>query len=202
MPYVESSVRTRQAVVAARAVMMREGITRLTMRAVANEADIPLGTLQYVFPNKLGLLHAVISDVVDEIADVLRDSADIDSGLGNAIGNGLRNFWSVLVIDHRDLQLLQLELVTYALRTPGLEDLPRWQYERYCQVVEDWCRRAAARADETAAVPYDQLARVLVAGIDGLIVQHVIAPDSDRASADVEALIRMITGLAAVRSAG
>ncbi|MCK5754996.1 MAG: TetR/AcrR family transcriptional regulator, partial [Mycobacterium sp.] len=36
MPYVESSVRTRQAVAAARAVMMREGITRLTMRAVAN----------------------------------------------------------------------------------------------------------------------------------------------------------------------
>ncbi|MEE3852092.1 TetR/AcrR family transcriptional regulator [Gordonia sp. LSe1-13] len=197
MPYVESAVRSRQVVAAARAVMMRAGVGGLTMRAVANEAQIPLGTLQYVYPTKLGLLHAVIEDVVEEIATVLRDSAELDAGLGHAISNGLRNFWSDLVIDHHALQLLQLELVTHALRTPGLEDLPRWQYERYCQVVSDWCAMAAARADEVCAVPYSQLARVLVAGVDGLIVQHVVSPNSDHAADDVEALIQMIVSLAA-----
>ncbi|SLH90679.1 Putative transcriptional regulator, TetR family [Mycobacteroides abscessus subsp. abscessus] len=50
MPYVESAQRTKEAVAAARIVLMREGVGRTTMRAVAAEAGIPLGTLQYVFP--------------------------------------------------------------------------------------------------------------------------------------------------------
>ena len=64
MPYVESALRTKQAVAAARAVLVREGVGRTTMRAVASEAEIPLDTLQYVFPTKQGLLRAVIEDVV------------------------------------------------------------------------------------------------------------------------------------------
>lgn len=35
------------------------------MRAVSAEAGVPLGTLQYVFPSKQGLLKAVIGDVVN-----------------------------------------------------------------------------------------------------------------------------------------
>ncbi|SHV12455.1 TetR family transcriptional regulator [Mycobacteroides abscessus subsp. massiliense] len=45
MPYVESAQRTKEAVAAARIVLMREGVGRTTMRAVAAEAGIPLGTL-------------------------------------------------------------------------------------------------------------------------------------------------------------
>ncbi|RRE03425.1 TetR/AcrR family transcriptional regulator [Mycobacteroides abscessus subsp. massiliense] len=131
MPYVESAQRTKEAVAAARIVLMREGVGRTTMRAVAAEAGIPLGTLQYVFPSKQGLLKAVIEDVVDEIAGVLRGAADTKAGLNDAFRRGTGNFWSQLVDEHRNLQLVQYELVTHALRTSGLEDLPAWQYERY-----------------------------------------------------------------------
>lgn len=88
MPYVESAQRTKEAVAAARIVLMREGVGRTTMRAVAAEAGIPLGTLQYVFPSKQGLLKAVIEDVVDEIAEVLRGAADTKAGLNDAIRRG------------------------------------------------------------------------------------------------------------------
>jgi len=135
MPYVESAVRSKQAVAAARAVLMRDGVGGTSMRTVATEAGIPLGTLQYVFPTKQGLLRAVIEDVVEEIADLLRSSAELEAGLEHAIRRGLHNFWEKLVVDHRNLQLVQYELVTHALRTPGLEELPRWQYERYTEVV-------------------------------------------------------------------
>ena len=201
MPYVESALRTRQAVAAARAVLMRDGVGRTTMRAVATEAAIPLGTLQYVFPTKQGLLQAVIEDVVDEIADVLRRSAETEAGLEHAIRGGMRNFWAQLVVDHRGLQLMQYELVTHALRTPGMENLSRWQYERYSEVVADWCREAASRAGESCAVPFDRLARVLIASIDGLILQHVINPDAPRSADDLEAVIDMIVALAEPTSA-
>ncbi|MGV7570898.1 TetR/AcrR family transcriptional regulator [Mycobacterium kansasii] len=201
MPYIESAVRSKQAVAAARAVLMRDGIPGTTMRAVATEAGIPLGTLQYVFPTKLGLLRAVIEDIVEEIAELLRASAEIESGLEHAIRNGLRNFWETLVVDHRELQMVQLELVTHALRTPGLEELPRWQYERYTEAVAEWCQEAAGRSGEVSAVPFTRLGRVLVAAIDGLIVQHVIDPDSARAVEDLETLMEMVVAFAAIRPA-
>lgn len=197
MAYVESALRKKQAVAAARGVLMRDGVARTSMRTVANEAEIPLGTLQYVFPTKHGLLQAVIEDVVEEIAEVLRDSAEIDAGLAHAIRHGMRNFWQKLVVEHRDLQLMQYELVTHALRSPELESLSRWQYERYFEVVADWCREAADRAHETSAVPVERLARVVIAGIDGLILQQVIAPDTQRSAADLEVLIDMVVGMAA-----
>jgi len=201
MPYVESAVRSKQAVAAARAVLMRDGVGGTSMRTVATEAGIPLGTLQHVFPTKQGLLRAVIEDVVEEIADLLESSAELEAGLEHAIRCGLRNFWEKLVVDHRNLQLVQYELVTHALRTPGLEELPRWQYERYTEVVGDWCQEAARRAGETSAIPFDRLARVLVAGVDGLILQHVVNPDVSRSEADLEVIIETVVALAGVQPA-
>lgn len=198
MPYVESAQRTRETVAAARVVLMREGVGRTTMRAVAAEAGVPLGTLQYVFPSKQGLLKAVIEDVVEEIAGVLRDAAETSTGLNDAIRHGTRNFWSQLVDEHRNLQLVQCELVTHALRTSGLEDLPAWQYERYTEVVAHWCREAANRSGEHCAVSFERLARVLVAGIDGLILQHIVKPDPARSEEDLESLTTMLIALAAV----
>ena len=196
MPYVEASVRHRQLVTAARAALARDGVAGTSLRAVAADAGGPLGTLQYVFPSKEKLLQAVIEDVVEEIAEVLAGSAELDRGLAHAIRGGLRTFWSSLVTGHRGLQLMQYELTTYALRAAGQEHLARWQYERYSQVVAEWCRDAAQHAGETCAVPLDRLARVIVAGIDGLILQHVCDPDETRSGEDLEAMADMVVALA------
>jgi len=201
MPYVEASVRSKQLVAAARSALAREGVGRTSLRAVAAEADVPLGTLQYVFPSKERLLRAVIEDVVEEIAEVLKHSADLDGGLAHAIRQGLRTFWSQLVVDHSDLQLVQYELVTHALRTPGLESLARWQYERYSRIVAEWCQEAAHNAGEGCAVPFGRLARVLVASVDGLVLQHVCDPDAARSQDDLEAVIDMLIALADVQPA-
>ena len=72
MVYVEAAVRRRQLVASARSVLMRDGVARTSLRAIAEEAGIPLGTLQYVFPSKELLLRAVIEDVVEELAALLK----------------------------------------------------------------------------------------------------------------------------------
>ena len=143
MPYVEASVRSRQLVEAARRVLIRDGVGRLTMRAVAAEAGVLLGTVTYVFPSKEMLLRAVIEDVTAEIAEVLKSSVDTGRGLEHAIRHGLEHFWSTLVEDQEGLQIIQYELTIYALRTAGLESLARWQYERYARIVAAWCQEAA-----------------------------------------------------------
>jgi AcrR family transcriptional regulator len=196
MPYVEASVRSKQLVAAARRVLIRDGAGRLTMRAVAAEAGVLLGTVTYVFKSKEMLLRAVIEDVTTEIAEVLKSSADTGRGLEHAIRHGLDQFWATLVEDQEGLQIIQYELVIYALRTPGLENLARWQYDRYARIVAAWCQEAASNAGETCAVPFDTLARVLVAGVDGLILQYVCDPDMTRAREDLQALTEMVISLA------
>lgn len=196
MTYVEASVRSRQLVAAAQAVLIRDGVGRLTMRAVAAEAGVLLGTVTYVFPSKEMLLRAVIEDVVAGIAGVLKSSADTGRGLEHAIRDGVRRFWTTLVEDQEGLQIIQYELVIYALRTPGLESMARWQYDRYARIVAAWCQEAASNAGEVCAVPFDTLARVLVAAVDGVILQYVCDPDVTRSREDLQAVIDMLAGLA------
>ena len=199
MVYVEAAVRRRQLVASARTVMMRDGVARSSLRAIAEEAGIPLGTLQYVFPSKELLLRAVIEDVVEELAALLKEDVELGDGLEGAIRHGVRAFWSGLVAEERNLQLMQYELTTYALRTAGQEDLARWQYEQYCGVVAAWLQEAADNAGETSAVPYARLARVMVAGIDGLILQRICDPDASRSREDLDAMLVGLVGLAGVR---
>jgi AcrR family transcriptional regulator len=199
--YVGSAVRSRQIIAAARAVLLREGVGGMTVRAVAQEAGIPLGTLQYVFPNKQLLLRAVIEEYVEEIAELLKASSEVDAGLEHAITQGVWTFWNDLVVAEVPMQLLQYELTVHALRTPGLEDLARWQYERYTDVVVGWLEESSRRAGEVSLVDYRRLARLLVAGIDGLILQFVVHPGTHRGRDDVEELIAMIIAHARVRPA-
>jgi AcrR family transcriptional regulator len=199
MVYVEAAVRRRQLVASARTVMMRDGVARSSLRAIAEEAGIPLGTLQYVFPSKELLLRAVIEDVVEELAALLKEDVELEGGLEGAIRHGVSTFWSGLVAEERNLQLMQYELTTYALRTAGQEDLARWQYEQYCGVVAAWLQEAADNAGETSAVPCARLARVMVAGIDGLVLQRICDPDASRSREDLDAMIAMLVGLAGVR---
>lgn len=201
MPYVDAAERTRLSVAAARTVMARDGVGRTTMRSVAAEAGVPLGTLQYVFPTREGLLVAVIEDVVQEIADVLAASLPTSGGLDRAIRDGITAFWETLVADQVSLQLLQGELLHHSLRQDGLEHLAAWQYERYRSVLADWGRRAAAEAGETTTIPVEQLARVALAALDGLILQYVSEPDEARARADLGIVADMVVAAAGVRPA-
>jgi AcrR family transcriptional regulator len=196
MPYVEASVRSKQLVAAAEAVLIRDGVGRLTMRAVAAEAGVLLGTVTYVFPSKEMLLRAVIEDVAAGIGEILKSSADTGRGLEHAIRDGAQRFWTTLVEDQEGLQIIQYELTIYALRTPGLESMARWQYDRYARIVAAWCQEAASNAGETCAVPFDTLARVLVAAVDGLVLQFVCDPDVTRAREDLQAVIEMVISLA------
>jgi AcrR family transcriptional regulator len=200
MAHVEAAVRRPQLIHAARNVLARDGVAKTSLRAVAAEAAVPLGTMQYVFPSKELLLRAVIEDVVDEIAEVLRSSTQLEHGLAHAIRQGVTTFWTQLVAGHLGLQLMQYELTTYALRTAGQEELARQQYERYTSVIAEWCQTAARNAGETSAVPFVQLARLILANIDGLILQHVSDPDPVRSRENLEIVIEMVVVLTGVQS--
>jgi len=201
MVYVKASERRRQLASAARAVLTRDGVAGTTLRAVAAEAGVPLGTLHYVFPSKELMIRAVIEDVRDETAALL-GGVDKSVGLELAIRRGLRAFWEQQIVGDPQAPLMRHELFLYAVRTPGLESLARWQMEGYCRIVAEWCQEAANNAGEVCEVPFDVLARAVVGGTLGIAMQYLGDRDQARSLRDVEAVAEMVVRLADVRPAG
>jgi len=200
-PYVKADVRRAQLVAAAREVLQREGMAGATLRAVAAEAGVPLGTVHYIFPSKEQLLRAVLEDVVEEISDAAGTAAGTETDFASAMRRTALEVWSDLVEAQPEKQLMQYELTMWALRTKGMADVARWQYELYLDVLATLWTKAAERGGVTLAVPADQLARLLLAGVDGLILQYLTIGDAERANADLEALVRELVRYAAPASA-
>jgi len=187
--YVKADVRRRQLVAAARAVLTRDGMSGGTLRAVAAEAGVPLGTVHYVFASKEQLLRAVLEDVIEEIAQAFLASAGEATDLESAMRGSAQRVFSQLVEADTGGQIMQYELTMWALRTPGMADIARQQYELYNELITANWTRAADRAGVTLAVPVEQLARLFLAGADGLILQYLTTRNTDRAKADLDLLV-------------
>ena len=195
-PYVKADVRRTQLVAAARQVLEREGMAGMTLRLVAAEASVPLGTVHYVFPSKEKLLRAVLEDVLQEISAAVRASASDGGDFEAMMRESALDVWKHLVEGASGQQVMQYELTIWALRTPGMAEVARRQYELYVDVVTNNWTKAAARAGLELATPADQLARLMLAGLDGLILQYLTLGDAERTRADLELLVAQMVRLA------
>ncbi|MCV7382891.1 TetR/AcrR family transcriptional regulator [Mycolicibacter longobardus] len=196
MTYVKATEREGQIVAAAMQVLSEVGVPGTTLRAVAAQAGIPLGTLHYVFPSKDQLLRAVIATVISDVVDAVRADLELDRGVAHALRQGVTSFWSKLVESDTGLQIMQYELAMYSVRSEGSGGLAQLQYERYTTLVTEFCAQAAEAAGERCAIDFDSLGRLALALTDGLILQYVTSPDPDRARRDLDRAVDMIVRFA------
>jgi len=158
--YIKAAEREGQIVAAAMRVLSDAGVAGTTLRGVAAEAGIPLGTLHYVFPSKDLLLRAVIAAVMDDVVEAVRADLQLDRGVAHALRQGVTNFWKTLVESDTGLQVMQYELAMYSVRSEGSGGLAQLQYERYTALVTEFCAQAAQAAGERCAVDFDSLGRL------------------------------------------
>lgn len=190
--YIKAAEREEQIVDAAITVLSDVGVPATTLRAVAAEAGVPLGTLHYVFPAKEKLLRAVIARIIDDISATLRDGVVVDRGVAHALREGVTAFWDKLVDSGIGLQIMQYELATYSMRAEGPGGLAQLQYDRYSSLVTRFCEQAAHAAGERCAVSFDALGRIALAQVDGLILQYVANADRERAHRDLAHALDML----------
>ena len=193
--YLPVPERREQIVGAASELISREGLAAASTRQIASEAGVSLSTLHYCFGTKDALIDAVIEAIVAQIGDVAGAALPADAGLAAAVDASVRAFWG-LVENTPGLQTMQYELTLSALR--GNRDLARAQYEEYVGVAESIFRRALKQSGERCAVPVRDLARFVVAGLDGLILQHLSNPDVRRSRKQVRHLVRAAVQLAGI----
>lgn len=196
MAYVKAAERHEQIVAAAIRVLSAVGVPGTTLRAVASEAGIPLGTLHYVFPSKDKMLRAVIAAVIDDVVATVNGSLQLDQGLAHAMSHGVTTFWDALVEGDVGVQVMQYELAMYSARSDESGGLAQLQYDRYTALVTDFCEQAANAAGERCAVDFATLGRLALGMLDGLIIQYIASRDGQRARRDLDRAIEMLVALA------
>ncbi len=176
-------------------VLARDGIAATTTRKIATEAGVNQAMLRYYFGSKDDLLFAVLQEMMQITRDIVHAAMSTNSHLPQAIAESIRAFWAH-VETNPELQVIQYELTLYALRNPDSAWLAKQQYDGYCAIVETLFQEAYAASSRTCAISFAELARFIVGGLDGLILQFISDHDSTRAQRDLEIFVSAAIALA------
>lgn len=193
----EDGAHERRAVIidAAVRVLAREGIADTTTRKIATEANVNQAMISYYFGGKDGLLYAVLQEMMRRTEEIARASLPAGLNLAESLADAIEAFWRH-VEQAPELQVMQYELTLYALRRPASAWLATRQYEGYSAIVAGLIEAVSGACGERLAEPPDALARFIVGGLDGLILQYVSNPDALRARDDLRRLIAATVALA------
>jgi AcrR family transcriptional regulator len=171
------------------------GVAATTTRDIAAAAGVRLATLHYHFESKSALLLAVLEYLIDETTAALREETSDTADVANCIRESLRAGWRYLTRT-LELQIVQYELTLYALRRDDAAGLAAYQYDAYVRVYQDILQGVAVRTGELDAAGCADVARFMLAGIDGLLLQELAKPNKARSSRAIETLIAAAQGFA------
>jgi AcrR family transcriptional regulator len=184
----KSDLTRAQIIQGALLALEKTGVIGTTTRRIAAEANVQLATLHYHFESKSALLVAVLGALVDDIAKRLREERrDSERDLDDRIEDLIRGTWRS-VMRTRSRQIVQYELTLYALRE-GAQWLAEQQYEAYLRLYKENLMSCRPDNEPLSSADYASLARFILAGIDGLILQELAKPSRARSHQAVEALI-------------
>ncbi|MFS4096340.1 TetR/AcrR family transcriptional regulator [Streptomyces sp. AF1A] len=176
MPRRYDPDRRRRLVDAAIRVVARDGIAGLSHRAVAAEADVPLGSTTYHFATLDDLLVAALRQSNENFGRLLAErlpeggAGDLATQLARALGEWLGG-------DRTGVEL-EYELYLAALRRPALRP-----------VAAEWTEDAAALLTRRTD---PRTARALLALMDGICLQVLLTGGAYDEEYAREALDRVI----------
>jgi AcrR family transcriptional regulator len=180
MARVSSAERRAALVRAALRVIDREGVHGATTRAIVAEAHMSLASFHYAFRSRDDMVRELIAFVVQDEQRVSLEALHTDAHIRSAVRAGLQAYFELLRAHPSREQAMQ-ELVQYALRTPGLEELPRAQYASYFHTARVLLERGAEVTGVEWTMPIEQLARTLIAITDGLTIAWLADRDDEAA---------------------
>ncbi len=197
MARTPAAVRRTELVDAAIRVALAEGLEAATVRRIAAEAKVSLGTVHYCFGSKRALLEAVVESVAQPTLDV--DLSEVPEGDHAAlIRAAFRSYW-VEAGGNSDRQRLIYELVTHLVRQedPGPE-LARMMFRNSFATVERFIRETFGDGVDTLPMGAETLARMTIAMTDGVALAWIAERDDAKA---LEVLDGYATALGALLSA-
>jgi AcrR family transcriptional regulator len=195
MARVSADQRRQDFVEAAVRVISEHGVSGATTRRIADAADAPLATLHYCFHTKEQLFLAVFQHQADQLVERLAQTPE-SNGLGAAATHVMRDTLDWFA-KHEDYARAQYDLILWAMRQEGQHSATAVYdmfFSRFAQVL----RASLEPTDDPDLV--EPLARLVIALLDGLVLNWVTNPDHSRTQADLDLSIESIELLIEARS--
>jgi AcrR family transcriptional regulator len=185
--------RREQLVAAAIRVMTRDGVVKATTRAIAAEAEMPLGVFHYAFRSKAELM-AVVTQTIARQSKAEIDAATLSGStddLYQLILAGLSAYFDHVVSNPHE-HLVTYELTTTALRDKELEEVAKQQYDYYLRENEALLEAVAQLMGREFIVPIPTVSRYLLSVMDGLALNWLARGDEEQAREVITMTARMI----------
>ncbi len=188
MSYVDQQTRRRQLIDATVEVIAGHGVDGATTRRIAETAGAPLASIHYTFGSKEELVASAVDQVLDDLLAEMRDAVAQTSGLAEALAAAMARVAHLL--DQPRFAVLMADI-------PGLDsERMREMWRRYNRMGQQLVHEAVERSEERLLIPIDQVGRLLIAAIDGVLERFVIDGDTPAAAADLEAFAQAIAAVA------
>lgn len=181
MPRLDIDTRRTQLIDAAIRIALRDGLDNTTVRRIATEAGVSLGTVHYCFDNKRALLEAVVETLLQREVDVAEFDLPDGATPVDAIKQAFRYYWT-LSGAQTERQRLVYELVAYLVRqeAPGPELAQRIFANKY-EVVRGFVELFQKKGEAELGLPADLIARMTVAMTDGVALAWLADGDDEKA---------------------
>ncbi|QHC23518.1 TetR/AcrR family transcriptional regulator [Streptomyces sp. GS7] len=182
--HVDPDARRRLVVDALFRVVVREGLQRTSLRAVAAEADLNIGSLRHYFASQQDLMHFAMQSMLGQVSARLLEHVEQIGDLGRyprpkqlRLTAGLLAEFLPLDERRRAEVTVFLDFNTAARTDPAFADLSRQAAEGTRRLM----RRVLTRLDESGTLRHDLdldiEAERLAALLDGLSLRAVLHPE-------------------------
>lgn len=188
MARLPADARRAALVEAALRVMSRDGLAAGTTRAIVAEAGMSLASFHYAFGSRDELLRELVHRVVGHEQSAAAAEVPEGAGLADHLRAAAAGYLRHLEREPGAEQLM-LELALHALRDPALRPLARLQYRAYTAAATRLLEEAAAATGATWRRPVPELARLLVALVDGATTTWLVDRDTEATRAVLDAAV-------------
>lgn len=179
----------------ARQCLEQIGYARTTARDVASAAGVSLGAIGYHFGSKEQLLNEAIAegfrDWIASFAPLVIDTGA--SGLDAVVRQAIPQFFR-LMEDNRALLIAFIEAMAQAEHVPVLREQLAEQYRQSRAAAADMITESIGPQLASVGLDSSTVSSLVLALVDGLIMQYVLEPAATPGSAQLlaiyEALVR------------
>ncbi len=181
------AMRRREILAAALRRFSRQGFHRTTMQDIVDESGLSPGGVYRYFKSKDDLIEALASETIGAFEEgVCRVLASDGGGPADVLAELFRGLAGLDLRTERTR--LALQVWAEAARNPTVKRSVRTPFERVLAAIADAVRQAQGERRAPAALDPDHAARVLLAVLQGLVVQSVLWEDLDVAAYEAAAV--------------
>ncbi|MBY6366660.1 TetR/AcrR family transcriptional regulator [Rhodococcoides corynebacterioides] len=198
--------RRRQLADAGLALAVDHGIAAVTVRGIAERADVSLGIVHYCFANKDAVVGAMADVLITELGEAVSAALDAvpragegPSAVRDTVRRGLSALWDAIERTP-ERQILTYEITAYAVRAAGPHrSIAERQYRAMDDATAPFLTDVAAATATTWSVPVPVMSRSILATLDGVVLRWLVDRDSHSAAIELDALADRVAAWAVAR---